>query len=192
MPRLDDYERVEHTTRAGLRAWLEEHHTRDVGVWLVTYKKSVRPDRHLPYDDIVEEAICFGWIDSTVRALDAERSMLLLTPRKKGSPWSAVNKRRVAKLTRAGLLAEPGLAVLAAAKRDGSWTLLDEVERLEIPPDLAKALRARRARTAWDALAPSKRKPLLWQIKCAKTPATRTRRVEAAVAAAVAAAGARA
>ena len=132
------FERVQVESRAELRAWLEANHTRTESVWLVTYKKHV-PEKYISWDEVVEEALCFGWIDSLPRKLDAERSMLLLSPRRAGSPWSRLNKQRVAKLQEAGLIMPSGLATIEQAKADGSWTLYDEIEELVIPDDLAQA-----------------------------------------------------
>jgi uncharacterized protein YdeI (YjbR/CyaY-like superfamily) len=173
-----EFERVEVTSRAALRAWLEANHGRSQSVWLVTYKKAAG-DRHLPYDAIVEEALCFGWVDSLPRKLDAERSMLLLSPRKAGSAWSAVNKARVEALAVAGLIAAPGLAKIEAAKADGAWTRLDGVERLEVPADLAAALAALPpAADNFAAFPRSTRRGILEWILQAKRPDTRAKRIE--------------
>ncbi len=177
-----DYEDVLVSSRAEWRGWLEANHARSPGIWLVTYKKgSGKP--HLPYDDIVEEALCFGWIDSRPNKLDAERSKLLLTPRKPGSPWSALNKRRVEKLVAEGLMTPAGLAKIEAAKRDGSWAALDAAEALEEPPELGAALAADPdARRGFDAFRDSVKKPLLYWVTSAKRPETRARRIEQIVA----------
>ena len=128
-------------TRADWRAWLAAHHARPAGVWLVTFKKG-SGEPHLPYADAVEEALCFGWVDSKPAKLDAERSTLYFAPRQAKSGWSKPNKGRAERLTAAGLMHASGLAAVAAAKADGSWTKLDAVERLEVPADLAAALAA--------------------------------------------------
>jgi uncharacterized protein YdeI (YjbR/CyaY-like superfamily) len=170
--------RIEVTSRAQLRAWLEAHHASSGSVWLVIWKKQ-DPERHLPYDAIVEEALCFGWVDSLPRKLDAERSMLLLSRRKPGSAWSAVNKARIARLTEAGKMAPAGLAAVESARADGSWSFLDDVERLEVPPDLADALAHHpEAAKHFAAFPRSVRRGILEWIKQAKRPETRTRRVE--------------
>ncbi|MGP1273385.1 MAG: YdeI/OmpD-associated family protein [Phycisphaerales bacterium] len=177
MPRLDDLERVQVTSRAQWRRWLAKHHGQAESIWLVTFKKADAA-RHVPYGDIVEEALCFGWIDSLPRALDDARTMLLVSPRKAGSPWSALNKRRVRSLARAGLIQPAGQAKIDAAKRDGSWTVYDEIERLTVPEDLAEALDATPgARAGYESFAPSARKGLLWWIKSAKRSATRAERI---------------
>jgi uncharacterized protein YdeI (YjbR/CyaY-like superfamily) len=136
-----DFPRVEITRRAQLRDWLAAHHSTSSSVWLVRWKKA-HPKKHVPYDAVVEEALCFGWVDGLPRKLDADRSMLLLSPRKPGSAWSAANKARVARLQATGMMHAAGLAVISAAQADGSWSFLDDVERLEVPDDLAAALAA--------------------------------------------------
>jgi uncharacterized protein YdeI (YjbR/CyaY-like superfamily) len=173
----DHLPRMEVTSRAQLRAWLEVNHADSGSLWLVTWKKQ-DPDRHLSYDAIVEEALCFGWVDSLPRKLDTDRSMLLLSRRKAGSAWSAANKARVARLTEAGEMAPAGLAAVAAAKADGSWCFLDDVERLEIPPDLANALAKHpEAMKHFAAFPRSVRRGILEWIKQAKRVQTRQKRV---------------
>ena len=169
---------VELTDRASWRAWLAEHHAQAAGVWTVRYKKGAgRPT--LSWNDIVEEAICFGWIDSLPRKLDAERTMLYVAPRKASSRWSGKNKRHVADLEAANLLAPPGIAAIERARADGSWDALDDVERLIVPEDLGAAFDARPgAREQWDGFPPSVRRGILEWILDAKRPATRQRRIE--------------
>lgn len=164
-------------SRAGWRAWLEANHQTSTGVWLVLRKKSAGPV-NLGVDDAVEEALCFGWIDSKPRKLDDARSMLYLAPRKPGSGWSAVNKARIERMQAAGLLTPAGEAKIDAAVRDGSWTLLDAVDALEVPPDLETALAQETgAREQWDAFPRSARRGILEWITQAKTAATREKRV---------------
>jgi uncharacterized protein YdeI (YjbR/CyaY-like superfamily) len=129
------------TTRAAWRDWLAAHHTQTARVWLVTWKKATGQP-HLPYDEAVEEALCFGWIDSKSSKLDDARSMLWFSPRKPGTGWSRPNKERVIRLTAAGLMAPAGLDKVAAAQADGSWNALDAVEALVLPDDLVQALAA--------------------------------------------------
>lgn len=173
----DRYERVEVTSRAELRAWLEEHHAGSPGIWLVTFKKAAA-ERHVPYGDIVEEALSFGWVDSRPQKLDGERSMLLLTPRRRGSGWSRANKERIERLDAAGLLTPAGRAVVDAARADGSWARIDHAQDLREPDDLREALEAHDgARGHWDAFPPSTRRAILEWIGNAKRPETRSRRV---------------
>jgi uncharacterized protein YdeI (YjbR/CyaY-like superfamily) len=175
---LKDAEQLEIDSRAQWRRWLTRHHTRTSGVWLVTWKKT-SDGPHVPYDDIVEEALAFGWIDSKPRALDAQRTMLWLAPRKAGTGWSAPNKARIARMTAAGLMHAAGEAKIEAAKRDGSWTRLDAVERLVVPPDLAAALNRRPPATQnFEAFPRSVKRAILEWIEQAKRPETRARRVE--------------
>jgi uncharacterized protein YdeI (YjbR/CyaY-like superfamily) len=112
------YQQLTIGSRAQWRAWLAAHHDRTAGVWAVTYKKD-SSGPYVSYDEVVEEALCFGWIDSVRRPLDADRSQLLVTPRKRGSRWSRVNKQRIQRLTAAGRLAPAGLAAVTDAKADG-------------------------------------------------------------------------
>lgn len=168
-------------TRAEWRAWLEQNHTRAEGVWLISYKKATGKPR-FEYDEAVEEALCFGWIDSKPNKLDDERSMLWFAPRKAGTGWSKPNKERVEKMLKARLMAPAGLAKVEAAKKDGSWAALDAVEALEIPPDLAKALKANKtAKAYFEAFPRSVKQGILEWILNAKKPETRAKRVEETV-----------
>lgn len=164
-------------TRAEWRAWLEQHHTRSEGVWLISYRKAANQP-FVDYEAAVEEALCFGWVDSKPGKLDELRTMLYFAPRKPGSNWAKSNKQRVERLLAAGLIAPAGLEKIEAAKRDGSWTALDEVERLEIPADLAAALDALPpARANFEAFPKSTRRGILEWIVNAKRPETRAKRV---------------
>jgi uncharacterized protein YdeI (YjbR/CyaY-like superfamily) len=132
---------------------------------------------------VVDEALCFGWIDSLPRRLDADRSMLLLSPRKPGSGWSKVNKDKVARLTADGRMAPAGLAKVEAAKADGSWARLDAVDALAEPDDLVAALDADpAARANFDAFPRSSRRGILEWIVNAKRPETRAARIATTVA----------
>lgn len=165
-------------SRAAWRAWLEQHHTRAEGIWLITYKKATGKPR-IEYGEAVEEALCFGWIDSKGNKLDDERSLLWFAPRKPRTGWSKPNKERIARLIAAGLMAPAGLAKIEAAQQDGSWTALDAVEALEIPPDLDVALAAYPdAHAHFDAFPRSAKRGILEWIVNAKTPATRAKRIE--------------
>ncbi len=164
-------------TREDWRAWLEQNHARQQGVWLVTYKKATGKPR-VDYDAAVEEALCFGWVDSLPRKLDAARSLLYFAPRKPGSGWSRLNKERAARLIAQNRMAPAGLAKIEAAKQDGSWASLDAVEALEIPPDLSEALAAcPPAATYFDAFPRSARRGILEWIAAAKRPETRQKRI---------------
>jgi uncharacterized protein YdeI (YjbR/CyaY-like superfamily) len=164
-------------TRAAWRGWLERHHARGEGVWLVEWKTATGRPR-VGYDAAVEEALCFGWVDSKVNALDAERSLLWFAPRKPRTGWSAPNKDRVERMIAAGLMTAAGLAKVEAAKADGSWSKLDAVEALRVPDDLAAALAAHPpAATLWDAFPRSVKRGVLEWIATAKRPETRAARI---------------
>ncbi|MHB1132363.1 MAG: YdeI/OmpD-associated family protein [Chloroflexota bacterium] len=168
---------VQPASRAEWRAWLEKNHGRKEGVSLVYYRKAAGKPQ-LVYDEAVEEALCFGWIDGRAGKLDDERSLLWFSPRRPGSGWAKSNKERVARLTAAGLMAPAGLVKVEAAKADGSWSLLDAVEALEMPPDLERALAGNPlARQNFDAFSRSVKRGILYWIVSAKRPETRARRV---------------
>jgi uncharacterized protein YdeI (YjbR/CyaY-like superfamily) len=176
-----EFQRVEVTSRESWRSWLLAHHGQAQSIWLVTWKKA-HADRYVPAEAIVEEALAFGWIDSRPRALDADRTMRLLSPRRAGSAWSRVNKGKVEALMARGALHPAGLAAIERAKADGSWSRIDGVETLEEPADLKRALRADpRAAGHWKAFPPSTRRAILEWIHSAKTPATRQRRLDQTV-----------
>lgn len=163
--------------RQSWRRWLEQHHGDSRGVWLIYDKKSAGRTR-LPYGDAVEEALCFGWVDSLTRSIDDDRYMQLFTPRKPGSNWSRPNKERVARMIDAGLMTPAGLASIESAKRNGSWTRLDGAESLEIPPDLARAFRAHAGSAKQFAgFGRSVRKAILAWVASAKKPETRAARI---------------
>ncbi|UDY34465.1 YdeI/OmpD-associated family protein [Dermatobacter hominis] len=172
-------------TPAEWTAWLEEHADDSPAVWLTVWKQAAGPDA-LDYESAVLEAVCFGWIDSTVHALDDLRFLMLVAPRKPGSGWSASNKARIEQLEAAGRMRPQGRTVIEAAKADGSWTLLDSVEALEAPDDLLDALAAAGVRERWDEQRPGRRKLVLLALVQAKRPATRQKRIDAAVDALVA------
>ena len=168
-------------SRAEWRKWLEKNHTRTEGVWFISYKKETGKPRVI-YEESVEEALCFGWIDSKGNKLDDERSMLWFAPRKAKSNWSKPNKKRVERLIRQGLMTPAGLAKIDLAKKNGTWTALDGVENLEIPPDLAKAFsKNKTARDYFDAFPRSVKRGILEWILNAKKPETRTKRIEETV-----------
>jgi len=176
--------RVEPSSREEWRRWLAENHAASTGVWLVFPKKA----SGLPgptYEDAVEEALCFGWIDSRVRPLDERRRLQWYSPRRPGSIWSAPNRARVARLLAADRMAPAGLVKVAAARADGSWEILDKVEALELPEDLSAALGAvPEAERAFAAMTASLQKQCLYWVLSAKRSQTRAGRVAAVVSAA--------
>ena len=169
-------------SRAALHHWLAAHHAASPAVWAATWKQ---PDpRHLPWRDLVAECLCWGWIDSTPRRIDTARAAVLIAPRNPRSAWSAINKGLVAENRAAGLMQPAGEAAVAAARASGMWDFLDDVDRLEVPADLAAALGA--ATPVWDGWPRSVRRGTLEWIKTARQPATRAARIAATAAAAAA------
>ncbi|MBI1351025.1 MAG: hypothetical protein GC156_07900 [Actinomycetales bacterium] len=160
------------------RRWLEEHHDTSPGVWVITYKKAAgKPGP--TYEDLVLEALCFGWIDSRPGRVDDLRTKLYLSPRRTGSGWAASNKARVTALVEQGLMTPAGQAVIDAAKADGSWDALEDSESLTLPRELIEAFRRfPGSRREFDAFPPGVRKQLIFSVTSAKRPDTRSRRAE--------------
>ena len=177
---LDDAPEVEVLSRVELRAWLSANQARPSGVWLVTHKKA-QGAPHVSYEEIVLECLAHGWIDSLGRAKDERRTMLYIAPRKAGSNWSRPNKERVERLEAEGLMTPMGRAAVHRARADGTWSALDGVEALEVPPDLASALDAAQARPTWDAFPRSVRRGILELLLNARRPGTRAAKVAAVV-----------
>jgi uncharacterized protein YdeI (YjbR/CyaY-like superfamily) len=173
----DDKPHVRADDRATWRTWLEANHATAGGAWLVTWRP--RSGRQgLDYGEAVEEALCFGWVDSTAGTIDDERGRLYFAPRKTRSAWSASNKARVERLIAEGWMAPAGLAAIERAKANGSWETLDTVERLEVPADLAAALHERPpAAVNFATFSPSARKMMLAWVATARRPETRADRI---------------
>lgn len=175
-----DYPIFHAETRAQWRRWLQANHDETRGVWLCSWRSSERP--RCPYPDAVEEAICFGWIDSTASTLDQERGLQLFTPRKAKSSWTRLNRQRVADMEHLGLMTDAGRRAVETAKENGWWTIYDQVEDLVEPDGLQMALDASPpARANWDEFPPSARKQMLWWIISAAKEDTRARRIEKVV-----------
>jgi uncharacterized protein YdeI (YjbR/CyaY-like superfamily) len=174
----DDAPLVHAEDRATWRAWLEANHATATGVHLVSWKRGQGPS--VRYEEAVEEALCFGWIDSSGGTIDERRSKLYFAPRKPRSGWAATNKARVERLLSAGLMAPAGLAAIERARDNGSWTLLDDVEQGIVPDDLAAALAAADARAAtnFEAYPKSVKRMLLERIAQARRPETRAARIQ--------------
>ena len=177
MPKpLTEAEEVEVLSRADLRAWLGRNHARPHGVWLVHHKKA--SPHYLAMGEIVAECLAHGWVDSLVRSKDDLRAMHWIAPRKPGSSWSAVNKRLVGDLEASDLMTQAGRALIEMAKKDGSWTRLDGVERLEVPDDLDAAFAKHpNARAHWDTFPKSARRGMLEWLLNARKPETRAKRI---------------
>ncbi|MEM8618946.1 MAG: YdeI/OmpD-associated family protein [Actinomycetota bacterium] len=168
-------------TAAEWRRWLRGHHTTSDGVWLIVWKQHTqRPT--IPYPDTVDEALCFGWIDSRPNKLDDDRAMRWFSPRKPTSPWSRINKNKIAHLDAAGRLQPAGHALVATAKANGAWTIYDEIEDLVIPDDLRQRLDAAPiAADHFSRFPDSSKKSILWWLKSAKTVPTRAKRLDTIV-----------
>lgn len=173
----EKFERVEVATSRELREWLLKNHKQKESVWLVTYKKAV-PEKYLSTGDVLDELLCFGWIDGIRRKLDDHRTMQLISPRR-ATHWSKTYKERAARLIQLGKMHSSGLQSIRQAKKTGAWHVLDQVDQLTIPDDLKKALTRYKGATAFfeSINASSKRFALRW-IELAKTSATRASRVE--------------
>ncbi|KYC48515.1 MAG: hypothetical protein AMQ74_01594 [Candidatus Methanofastidiosum methylothiophilum] len=164
------------------RNWLKDNYNTSKGVWLVYYKKNSQRSS-VTYEEAVEEALCFGWIDSTVNSIDEERYMQLYTPRKINSIWSKLNKERVENLIRQGLMTDAGFSKIDAAKKNGSWDLLSSIDDLIIPIDLEKAFSQNE--TAYKNFNEFKnpiKKAILYWVISAKRPETRKKRIEKIIA----------
>jgi uncharacterized protein YdeI (YjbR/CyaY-like superfamily) len=167
--------RVQPKSRNAWRAWLKKNHASSTGVRLV-YAKKHSGIPSLTYNDAVEEALCFGWIDSKINPIDDAFYMQVFTPRKLKSVWSALNKARVKRLVAAGRMTPAGLVVVKAAKDSGTWNAWKHVEEMAIPPDLEKAIKANPdARRYWVSYSASRRKGVLYRLAGAKRPDTRAR-----------------
>jgi uncharacterized protein YdeI (YjbR/CyaY-like superfamily) len=164
-------------TRAQWRQWLSENGEMMKGVWLVYYKKSSGKP-HLSYDEAVEEALCFGWIDSTPNKINEEMSKQYYAPRNPKSNWSKLNKTRVTKLLELGLITDAGMKMIDLAKKTGTWDALNDVDNLVIPEDLQTALQSmENAETNFNAFPASTKRGILEWILNAKTPDTRSKRI---------------
>jgi uncharacterized protein YdeI (YjbR/CyaY-like superfamily) len=173
----DDAPQIQPADRAEWRAWLEANAATARGVHVVSWRSRTGRPR-LEYEDAIQEALCFGWVDSSGGVIDDERARLYFAPRRPGSVWAASNKARVEQLRAAGLMTPAGEAVIERAKADGSWTVLDSSERLEMPADLAATLAANPGAEAnFAAFPPSARKMAFAWIATAKRPETRERRI---------------
>jgi uncharacterized protein YdeI (YjbR/CyaY-like superfamily) len=166
------------------REWLEQHHATESVVWLVFYKKGLS-DQTFDYDGALDEALCYGWVDSIIKKLDEQRYARKFTPRKEISQWSEINKRRVAQLIAAGRMTPAGMALIEAAKVNGQWDKVFRPPKVgdEVPEELQSALEQNAtALKNFEQLAPSFRKRYILWIVMAKRPETRTQRIKEAVA----------
>jgi uncharacterized protein YdeI (YjbR/CyaY-like superfamily) len=167
--------------RAQWRAWLSANHASSGTIWLVFWKKQSGRQK-LTYEQAVLEALCFGWIDGQLSSIDDHRYRQLFAPRKPKSVWSATNKRRIESLLASGAMAPAGLRAIEVAKENGSWTSLDAIEAMEVPPSFTAALaRKPKLRAFFDGLSAGNRKGFLYFIGTPRTEAGRARRLEVAL-----------
>ena len=180
-----EYKTIQPASRKAWRQWLEKNHADSPGIWMIYYKKGSGKSR-VVYGEAVEEALCFGWIDSLARKFDDQRAMQKFTPRKPKSAWSQLNKTRIDKLIKEGLMTAAGLAKIEEAKKNGSWDILtssdSHIDSNSLPPELLKALsRNKKALENFRSFPPGYRRQFLFWIDSAKRPETKLARIKQTV-----------
>ena len=177
MVKTENFEKLEVTSARQLRDWLEVHHAQPESIWLVSFKKH-NGDKYVSIPEVLDEILCFGWIDGVRRKLDEDRTMQLIGPRRV-QHWAKSDKDRVARLTGQGRMHEAGLQVIDEAKRNGLWNEMDDVDALEMPNDLLAVLCANPpAMDHFERFPTSNKRFVLRWIKIAKTSETRSKRIE--------------
>lgn len=177
MIETERFAQVEVRSAQDLRHWLGAHHAQSNSVWLVTFKKHAGT-AYVSKSAVLDELLCFGWVDGLARKLDADRTMQLISPRQ-ANAWTKTYRDRAARLEREVRMQEPGRVAIARSKALGLWMVNLDVDALKIPPDLEVVLKARPpAYTCFVAFAPSHRRNVLRWIAAAKQPATRAKRIE--------------
>ena len=174
---IEDIETFSPTSRQDWRQWLEENHRSKPAVWLVQYKKNAKMPT-ISWSEAVDEALCFGWIDSVRKSLDEDKFIQFFSKRKARSTWSKVNKEKIQRFIAEGLMTEAGYKSIEIAKQNGSWTILDEVEELVIPEDLDKAFAIQTgSKDFFLCLSKSAQKAILQWLVLAKLAETRQKRI---------------
>ncbi|MEM9894990.1 MAG: YdeI/OmpD-associated family protein [Bacteroidota bacterium] len=177
MIKTENFEKIKISSSKELRKWLTENHQKEDSFWLVTYKKEVK-DEYVSTGQVLDELLCFGWIDGIRRKLDAQRTMQLISPRKT-QHWAKTYKDRVAKLTKDGKMHEAGLKSLEISKKNGLWNFMDDVDKLIKPKDLDAALdKMPEARAFFDSINDSSKRFVLRWLKLSKTAKTRDNRIQ--------------
>ena len=180
MENLNDNSEIETfypKSKSDWRNWLQEHHLSKTGIWVIFYKKKSGKST-ISWSESVDEALCFGWIDSLKKSLDEERSIQFFSKRKPKSTWSKINKEKIKFLAENNLITKAGLESIEIAQQNGSWTILDEVENLTIPKDLELALKNNSgAEEYFYNLSKSTKKGMLQWLVLAKRPETREKRI---------------
>lgn len=180
MINTDRFPCVEVTSIAELHLWLEQNHTRDEAVWLVTWRKSA-PSKYITTDEVLDELVSFGWTDGVRRKIDDERTMQLISPRRT-KPWARTYKVRAERLIAEGRMQPPGMASVNTARESGAWDEMNDVDDLVVPDDLRDALLAAPpAGSVFSTFPPSVTRNILRWIASAKTPSTRAKRISATV-----------
>lgn len=174
----NEIEMIYADSRQAWRQWLEANHAKQQSIWLVYYKKKAnRPT--VSYNDAVDEALCFGWIDSKAKPIDEEKYMQFFSPRRKKSIWSRINKEKVERLVSEGLMTKAGYEIIDIAKQNGSWTILEEAEALIIPTDLDDELKkSPKALDYFLGLSRSDKRNILQWLVLAKRTETRQKRID--------------
>jgi uncharacterized protein YdeI (YjbR/CyaY-like superfamily) len=172
-----EFRKIEIKSVSDLKTWLENNCQQSESVWLVRYKK-IKPEYHVAIADVIDQLLCFGWIDSVPKKLDQNRTRVLVSKRRIGSNWSAYNKRRASELIKRGLMTPTGLAAVERAKKDGAWSFLDDVESLILSKDLIAELKKYpQASLQFSDFSRSQKRGILEWIKNAKKPETREARI---------------
>ena len=176
MVKTENFERVEVASAQDLRTWLLENHRQENSVWLVTHKKSV-PEKYISRETVLDELLCFGWIDGIRRKLDDHKTMQLISPRKT-QHWAQSYKERAQKLIASGQMHAAGMQAIETSKANGLWNFMDDVDQLIVPPDLEQALLQKpQAHAFFTAINPSSKRFVLRWLKLAKTQKTRNSRI---------------
>jgi len=176
MVKTENFEQVLITSQEELRNWLQKNHSQKESIWLVTFKKTVL-DKYVSVQEVLDQLLCFGWIDGIRRKLDEERTMQLISPRKV-EHWAQTYKVRFAKLEKEGLVHQSGLDSVIASIQSGLWDFMDDVDKLIVPLDLSIALSQNpSANNFFGSLSPSNKRFVLRYIKLAKTKETRQKRI---------------
>lgn len=173
----DRFDEVEVTSVEQLRGWLEEHHAQTDGIWLITWKKAAG-ERHIPHEAVLDELTAFGWCDGGMRRVDELRTRQQVSPRRT-QPWARSYRERAGRLIDEGRMHPAGQAAVDRARRTGQWEAMADVDDLVIPADLREELGRRPpAAEHYAAFPPSTRRNILRWIAAARTPTTRTRRLD--------------
>jgi uncharacterized protein YdeI (YjbR/CyaY-like superfamily) len=176
MIKTGNFDKIEITSQEQLRSWLMKNHAQSESVWLVTHKKS-EPHNYVSRWEVLDELICFGWIDGIRRKLDDKKTMQLISQRKV-EHWAKTYKERAAKLIDEGKMHASGLKAIEDSKSNGLWNFMDDVDNLVVPEDLSlELLKLDGAEEFFNSINPSSKRFVLRWIKLAKTDKTRKNRI---------------